>query len=354
MAVLANLRALQTQQQVLLGHQNTTGSGVGWRRGERARGYSDFQAACGAYPAVYGWELAGPPGMPDRNWDNITYPDLLSEARAAHGRGGLNIFCLHPARLDKPYTAYNAGGSWDTAAGASGQYPTYVSRITPGGDLHAQFTAQVDHWGAQLAQLKTEAGEPIPFVLRPWHESDGGWFWWGTSPSCTTVQYQRLMAFTVNRLREHHGLHQMMVCHSPALFTTKAQYLERYLPDLIDIPGFDRYYESEANTPASLLATQLRIVCDLASEEGKPAAWAEGGQENPTDFGFLELLAFSTLASGQAPALFMFWANYSANEFYVPHAGSSAEFKDGFTQFTQLPRWLVEGRHPDLFTATAS
>jgi mannan endo-1,4-beta-mannosidase len=48
--------------------------------------------------------------------------------------------------------------------------------ITPGTPLNSRWTAQVDTVAAYLGLLK-QLG--VPVLWRPYHESNGVWFWWG-------------------------------------------------------------------------------------------------------------------------------------------------------------------------------
>jgi mannan endo-1,4-beta-mannosidase len=226
--LLENLKAL-TGKQVLVGHQATTLAGVGWRQWQK-KDFSDLHQTCGRFPAMYGWELEPRPDEGSESIDYVSYDVMREEAVKAHARDGLNTYVLHPFRLD------DGGNSWSNR-------PGLVSRLLPGGDLHTAYQRKLDKYQAELSQLRTPEGQPMPFILRPFHEADGEWFWWG-STACGDEEFKQLFRFTVGYLRQK-GLSHMLVAYSPARFRTEEEYLHRYPgDDVVDILGFDQYLKN--------------------------------------------------------------------------------------------------------------
>lgn len=48
--------------------------------------------------------------------------------------------------------------------------------VTPGTALNVRWTRQVDTVASYLNELKALG---VPVLWRPYHESNGVWFWWG-------------------------------------------------------------------------------------------------------------------------------------------------------------------------------
>ena len=79
------------------------------------------------------------------------------------------------------------------------------SLTTPGTDYHGRWLRQVDTVAHYLAQLR-DAG--VPVLWRPYHEMNGGWFWWGARPG--PDGYQALYRMMYARMVDHHGLDNLL------------------------------------------------------------------------------------------------------------------------------------------------
>ena len=113
--------------------------------------------ATGKYPAIRGFDFI------DDDFDGV-----VTRATDWAERGGIVTICWHcSSKLDKGYNACK--NSKLTAE-------DWEAILTEGTQEHTEFIANMDKAGAALARLQT-AG--IPVIWRPYHESNGNWFWWG-------------------------------------------------------------------------------------------------------------------------------------------------------------------------------
>lgn len=340
-AFFDRLRTSQ-EQRTLVGHQASTIAGVGWRHWQFPNNRSDFHDVTGRYPALYGWELEARLGNAAETLDWVSYDLTIEEAGHARDRGGINSFALHMRRLDVANAADDS--AWQVAPAG------LCARLVPSGDLNPAYRTKLDGYAARLLQLQW-GGQPMPFLFRPFHEADGWWFWWG-STGCTDAQFIALFRYTVQYLREA-GLGHMLVVYAPGVFTSQAQYLARYPgDDVVDVIAMDQYLRGTADpnhgTDVAALSQQLGVVHALAQSRGKIAAWAETGQLNITANDAFTQTRQAITNSGARLAFVMFWANYTANEYYVPHNAAPNAVKTNFVEFL-TPPMATAGEYPSLY-----
>ena len=92
-----------------------------------------------------------------------------------------------------------------------------------------------------LERLKTTEGTYIPIILRPYHEHNHTWAWWGAN-SCTPAEYNALWQMTVEYLRDESNLHHLLYAISPQDISSAEEYLARYPGDeWVDILGMDSF-----------------------------------------------------------------------------------------------------------------
>lgn len=343
------------QVRTLVGHQATTIAGVGWRHWQCGNDCSDFATATSDTPAsrkhaaVAGWELESLKEDPAQSLDYVTYDLTIEEALNARTRGAINTFAMHTRRIDDDRHC-SAWISTNECAGVAPVPANYCARLLPGGQYRAQWLAKLDGYATQLNRLQS-GGQSMPFLFRPFHEGDGGWFWWGNT-ACSDADYKNLFRDTVQYLRNTKGLKHMLVVYAPGVFTTQAQYLQRYPgDDVVDVIAFDQYLggtHAWHGTTVADLTAKAGIVHALAQARGKIAAWAETGQMNLTPSNAFSQIRQAIDNSGAKLAYMMFWANYQASEFYVPHPGSDAARKTDFRNFIAPPRAVQDG-YPSLY-----
>jgi hypothetical protein len=232
---------------------------------------------------------------------------------------------------------------------------------------------------ASLADaLIAEDLDQIPIILRPLHEHNRAWFWWGepawdcarhvVSPRWTGAEaYRRVFRTIVAYLRHERGLTNLLVAYAPNRargIARDATYLRGYPGDeFVDVLGLDFYYDG---WPAPALQSEvligaLRTVTRLARARGKVAALTEVGdfrlasEEVPRAW-FTGHLGPALRASGVDLAYAMTWENSRdrPKEFYVPY-GDHAAVAD-FVGFASDPSiaLLGDATPPDRVAADAA
>lgn len=88
-----------------------------------------------------------------------------------------------------------------------------MARILPGGDKNSGFNTYLDRIADFASNLKDDDGNLIPVLFRPFHEQNGGWFWWGAATT-TKSEYAELYRYTVEYLRDIKGVHNFLYVFS--------------------------------------------------------------------------------------------------------------------------------------------
>ena len=183
-----------------------------------------------------------------------------------------------------------------------------------------------------LERLKTTEGAYIPVILRPYHEHNHTWAWWGAN-SCTPAEYNALWRMTVKYLRDESNLHHLLYAISPQDISSAEEYLARYPGDeWVDIFGMDSYSLWNLSAVTNL-GQALSMVNELAAERGKVVALTEVGIENIpisnwwTDY-LLAALNYNEFSRKTVWALV--WRNYTTEHHFAPYPGhsSAANFID--------------------------
>ncbi len=306
-------------QGVLFGHQETLAYGVNWKGHEFD---SDIYKVCGDFPSVFGWDL-GEGSSEDLNIDEVPFDQMRTWIRRVYEKNGINTISWH---MRNPATGNHC---WDTTAA--------VERILPGGDLHSQYLAALNRAAAFL-NIQGPKGEPIPIILRFFHEHNGHWFWW-SAKSCSVEQFIQLWRFTVDYFRQEKQMHQFLYCYSPDAVKTYKEYLERYPgDDYVDVLGMDNYRLFKTARTHSSAVGNLEILADLAAEKGKIAALTETGANlipDPTWFTQVLLRALQANEKTRQIVWVCLWRNGNPKHFFAPYPGHRSE--ENFIQFYEDP-----------------
>lgn len=313
--LLQNLKFLAGKK-LMIGHQDGLAYGVHWNKGKNR---SDIKDVCGDYPAVLGWDLGYLSKKRPFNIDSVSFKDMRRWMQFVYAQGGVNTISWHMHNLG------SGGDSWDITPA--------VKDLLPGGTKHPLLLEQLDLFAWYVRKIKI-GGSPIPLIFRPWHENNGGWFWWG-SKSCTAEEYKQLWRFTITYLREAKQLHHLLYCYSPSEFNTEAEMLDRYPgDDYVDILGIDFYYRGQdmaANR--TQLLNRIKIQGEYAHKKGKLATLSEVGFETiPLDDWWTNTFLENAQASFPAYPLSyaLFWRNARTSHHYAPYPGhpSADDFVD--------------------------
>jgi mannan endo-1,4-beta-mannosidase len=311
----------QTEGQgILFGHQHDLTHGFTFNSPDGQS--SDTKAAVGDYPAVFGWDgliLEGGerPGIPGGT-DEQNIAALTWALQQGDARGGINTLSAHMPN-------FVTGGNFNDTGGQ------VVANILPGGSQNSEFTGYLDRIAAAVKGAKRPDGTQIPVIFRPWHENNGGWFWWGAGHA-TSAQYIELYRYTVEYLRDTKQVHNMLYAYSPnsSFGGDPTGYLKTYPGDeFVDILGYDAY-DGSAGSSAWLTGTvkDLAMVVQLAHERGKVPAFTEFGeygQEGRNLQWFTQLLdALKGDPLARQVSYMLTWANFGgSNHAYVPYPAAS-------------------------------
>jgi mannan endo-1,4-beta-mannosidase len=322
-------------QRLLFGMHDATGYGVGWT-GDDDR--SDVRDVCGDYPALYGWDMNTVDRGSAQELARFTY-----RIKSAFLRGGVNTLCWHQ---------YDPKGRSFYGADIS---DNVVATLLPGGLYHTFYQNRLTRIARFLKGLRGEDGQSIPIIFRPYHEHDGGAFWWGTN-NCSTEEYNRIWQYTVTYLRDSLNVHNLIYAISPINFTTRNSYLKIYPgDDYVDILGMDFYYWAPLDQRQTSFINTLHIPVQLAQERAKIPALTEVGYENipePAWFNRYLLPPFREDSLIARICYAMVWRNASTTHFFAPWPGHATV--PGFLEFYRDPLTAFELDLPPMYTRPGS
>ncbi|MEZ0538125.1 glycoside hydrolase family 26 protein [Fibrella arboris] len=331
-ALYYNLNKL-SRKHIMFGHQHATEYGHGWM-GDANR--SDVKSVSGSHPAVIGVDFSGLSGRSAEAIER-TKASLRKDIAATYDRGGVTTVAWHFSNPVTPKTGFY----WKDSVSAPA-----VPDLIPGGSHHQQYKDILKTVADLANTAKGADGKLVPMLFRPYHEFDGGWFWWG-KPHCSQQDFTSLWRFTVTYLRDSLQVHNFIYTFSPdCLFRTEAQYLERYPGDeWVDMVGVDNYADFGRNGKYNVDAgiAKLKIVSDYAQKAGKLAAFTETGLESiPDTTWWTSTLLRALKAEKMKLAYVLVWRNdtRSPTHFYAPYPGQASV--SDFMQFYQDPYTLFE------------
>ncbi|MEJ5169600.1 MAG: glycosyl hydrolase [Fimbriimonadales bacterium] len=237
-------------KRVLSGQHNYPGSISGhWE--ETAR-------LAGSEPAVWGQDF----GFSADDQDGVQFRSaIVEEAIRQHRRGALVTLMWHavPPTMEEPVTFKEGVQSKLSDS-------EWTQLLTPGSALHRRWEAQVDVVAKLLLQLR-DAG--VPVVWRPYHESNGAWFWWGGRQGAegSAKLYRMLFA----KLTGDYGLDNLVWVYNPNAPRTGVRPYEDMYPggDVVDVLATDIY---GGEFPDSFHDDLVALA------DGRPVAIGEVGQ----------------------------------------------------------------------------
>ena len=208
----------------------------------------------GRWPALIGVDYAG--------FDKITHQGTLTtqvpnQVAIAYWRaGGLVTVSAHLYNPANPH----GGGLRDTGV-------DLAALLAPGTATHERWMQELDLLAAGLQELKA-AG--VVVLWRPFHEMNGGWFWWGAQPPATFIQVWRQM---FDYLTNTKGLDNLLWVYSPNHGPKTAAY---YPGDAyVDLVGLDAYTD--------LIDPKHIQGYDEIARLPKPFGFTEYGPHGPKD-----------------------------------------------------------------------
>ncbi len=329
-ALYKNLYKL-SEKHTLFGHQHATEYGHGWA-GDPDR--SDVKSVTGSHPAVIGVDFSGFSGRP-AEVVNQAKENLRKNVVDTYNRGGVTTIAWH---FSNPVSG--GGFYWKDSVSLPA-----VSYIIPGGEAHEQYKEILDGIGEWAHSIKGADGKLVPVIFRPFHEFDGGWFWWG-KPHTSREDFISLWQFTVSYLRDSLDVHNFIYAFSPDnKFNSELEFLERYPGnDWVDMVGMDNYGDMGRDRYAiDTAAMKLKIVSDFAVKHQKLAAFTETGLESIPDSTWWTGTLLKTMKAHEMRlAYVLVWRNdiRSPTHYYAPYPGQISA--PDFIRFYQDPYTLFE------------
>ncbi|MRN55605.1 glycosyl hydrolase [Paenibacillus monticola] len=152
----------------------------------------------GQYAALHGYELGAINNQSEQQMD-IQRQGVVSSAIRWYGTGGIVALSYH-APLPGTVSAWsNVSMSLSNA-----EFDKY---ITPDTTQYAALIGELDKIAVYLKRLSDAA---IPVLWRPYHEMNGGWFWWGQKSN-----FLELWNIMYDRFTSVHKLHNLLWVWSP-------------------------------------------------------------------------------------------------------------------------------------------
>lgn len=132
---------------------------------------------------------------------------------------------------------------WKESVQAKMTDKEWKEMITPGSKLNLRWLNQVDNVAKYLHELQVLG---VPVLWRPYHESNGVWFWWGhrKGPNGSALLYRMMF----DRFVKYHKLNNLIwVWNANAprqLIQDEAYAYEDYFPglDYVDVLAADIYH----------------------------------------------------------------------------------------------------------------
>ncbi len=218
--------------------------------------YSDrLKQITGDHPAMKGYELGG---ILDQSASQLEKErdKVVTSAINWHKTGGIVTMTYH---LHLPGDCF----CWGKVNNGGITKQEFKEIITPGTDQYKKHLVDLDTAAAYLKKLR-DAG--VPVLWRPFHEMNGGWFWWGKQQ-----EFAKLWDIMYERFTRVHNLNNLLWVWSPNAPDDWTDPYEAYYvgPDKADVLAVDIYhnrYYQEHHDQLSALAN------------GKPIAIGENGQ----------------------------------------------------------------------------
>lgn len=190
---------------------------------------------------------------------------IVEEAIRQYKRGSIITLMYH---IVKPFDPDSLG----FAKGVEGKITEeqWKEIITPGTEYYKDFIQKIDAVAVYLLELKKAH---VPVLWRPFHEMNGGWFWWGNKRG--KDGFRKLWLIMYKRYTKHFRLNNLIWVWSPnsprPTPGDEADAYKNYFPGLkyVDVLAADIYHNDFRKSNQDQL---------LALAHGKPVAMGEVGE----------------------------------------------------------------------------
>lgn len=331
--LIQRMQKLQ-KQGIMYGHQDDCFYGLTW---EWDADRSETFELVGDYPGVMGFDLGGIEMGDLKNLDSVPFNRIRHEAIRQYERGGIITFSWHPRNPLLGTTAWIESDIKDYVAAqpylerikaclkAVPNPVTTVKEILPGGTCHEKYMHWLSRVTMFLSTIRDAEGRPIPFIFRPYHENNGGWFWWGED-NCSAEEYRALWNMTQDYVRQYLP-DNIVWSYSPNLYGqwTLEHFMERYPGnDRCDLLGLDAYQWGTEDAFVSGVKSDLQFLVPFAQENGLLFALTECGYKNSPDPTWWSRVLLKTIAD--APVCYVLpWRNASHEHFGASKDAATAD-----------------------------
>ena len=339
-ALLAYLKGLDANDQVLFGHQNDISRAVGTRDE-----LGDVHDITGSISGVFGIDSLALTGSEAGGTDSESaLRCAVDYSKKAAENGAIITLSAHMPNFTNGKIIQKEDGSYDFFNCDFNESKDLsndsLKKILPGGEYNKVYRAYLDIIANYAGQLQEEG---IPVMFRPLHENTGGWFWWGAMNA--EESYKSLYRYTREYL-ENSGIHNMIYIYSPnGPVSSEEEFMTRYPGDeYVDILAFDYYDDYNSYSAVSdgsyfnHLDQSCQVVSGIAKKHDKIAAIAECGvrvmkKDGSNNEGLLVegnpvskektgrnwYQEVSDIAKKNDMPYCLVWANFGDTNFYVPY-----------------------------------
>lgn len=150
--------------------------------------YDSIYAITGKHPAIWASDFGFADSTNDK--DNIKYRSVLvSKIEKEYGEGAIIVMTYHQGNPLIGEPCKFIGGVQSKLTDQQ-----WKDLLTPGTPIYKAWAAQMDKIAVLFDQLRKDH---IPVIFRPYHEMNGGWFWWGgrKGPDGSLAIYRQLFDY---------------------------------------------------------------------------------------------------------------------------------------------------------------
>jgi len=240
----------------------------------------------GREPAIYGTDIYGYHTKFNETYHGVVKAVVAKSLQWWQDKGGIVEIHYHWGKPTDPN-----GSAWKNKPKGA-KLLDLAKTLTPGTDEYKAFHSDLSVTADYLKQL---ADAKVPVLWRPFHEIDGGWFWWTDpeKPENTAALYRQMFRYLV----KERGLHNLIWVYNAAHVTRSSQkpkdaafadevaHRKRFYPggEYVDIASIDAYPNPQLGWNAPWEdARQKAYELMQAIAPGKPLAISEdNGPLNP-------------------------------------------------------------------------
>ncbi len=212
----------------------------------------------GKYSAIYGCDFGMSTGEAPEKAEQIRL-GVVKKAIQWWNAGGIVTLCWHESLPGSTVQTFKNTQKKISQA-------EFNDLITPGTKGYDLLIGEIDQIAVYLKMLRDAK---VPVLWRPYHEMNGGWFWWGKKDN-----FSQLWDILYDRLTNYHGLNNLLWVFGPNCPINKniAPYRNFYPGgSKVDILAFDAYVNKTSEFKSEWYDDLVKLA------DGKPVALGECG-----------------------------------------------------------------------------